>query len=515
MTANKRIFLNVIATYGRSLFGLACGLFSARWVLMALGHQDFGLYGVVGGLAALVGFINSLLAGALGRYYAFSLGEAKVSSDKMMALENSRRWFNTAIIIHSVVPICLVAIGYPIGVWTVKNFLSIPSDRIASCVWVFRCVILSSLVAMVNVPYQAMYVAKQYIAELTVYSVAQTALNTIFFYFMACHPADWLVRYALWMCAISIVPQIIICIRGRMTFPECRVRFAYWWDVARFKQLGYYAFWQMFGGLGSLFRTQGIAVVINKYFGSNVNAAMTVANQVSTQTLTLTAAMQGAFQPVIATHCGAKEYAAMRTMAFRACKFGMVLILFFMIPLALELPKVMTLWLKNPPEYASGLCGCMLATLIIDKSTLGHMLAVNANGKIDAYQAFLGTGLMLCLPFAWLLAHWGYGPYSAGLSIVLSTAICAWGRVWFARTLVGLSLGFWVKRILLPILFVIVLTVVFGLTPRLYMESSIWRVLVTTISCELAFFPLVWFFVIDAEEREYVVTRLRGRLCKK
>lgn len=37
MSANKRILLNVIATYGRSLFGLVCGLFSARWVLEALG----------------------------------------------------------------------------------------------------------------------------------------------------------------------------------------------------------------------------------------------------------------------------------------------------------------------------------------------------------------------------------------------------------------------------------------------------------------------------------------------
>lgn len=33
MTANKRIFLNVMATYGRSLFGSACGLFPAWWVL--------------------------------------------------------------------------------------------------------------------------------------------------------------------------------------------------------------------------------------------------------------------------------------------------------------------------------------------------------------------------------------------------------------------------------------------------------------------------------------------------
>ena len=42
MTANKRIFLNVIATYGRSLFGLACGLLSARRVLEGWGRKTLG-----------------------------------------------------------------------------------------------------------------------------------------------------------------------------------------------------------------------------------------------------------------------------------------------------------------------------------------------------------------------------------------------------------------------------------------------------------------------------------------
>ncbi len=81
MTANKRIFLNVIATYGRSLFGLACGLFSARWVLEALGKEDFGLYGVVGVLTILMSFLNMMLSGALGRCYAFSIGEVKKAAE--------------------------------------------------------------------------------------------------------------------------------------------------------------------------------------------------------------------------------------------------------------------------------------------------------------------------------------------------------------------------------------------------------------------------------------------------
>ena len=42
MSPNKRIFLNIVDTYGRSLFALACGLFSARWVLGSMGSDQWG-----------------------------------------------------------------------------------------------------------------------------------------------------------------------------------------------------------------------------------------------------------------------------------------------------------------------------------------------------------------------------------------------------------------------------------------------------------------------------------------
>ena len=53
MSPNRRIFLNIAATYGRSLYALVCGLFISRWVLAALGKTDFGLYGVAGGMMAI------------------------------------------------------------------------------------------------------------------------------------------------------------------------------------------------------------------------------------------------------------------------------------------------------------------------------------------------------------------------------------------------------------------------------------------------------------------------------
>ena len=192
MTPKQRIALNIVATYGRSLYSLIIGLFVGRWVLMALGKTDFGLVGLIGGLTAFITFLNNLLASAVGRFYAVQVGASRKIVDPTAAINECRKWFNTALSIHTVVPIILMLFGYPIGRWTIENFLEIPIDRVMDCVWVWRFTCASCLIAMFNVPFQAMYTAKQEIAELTIYSFATTTLNAIFVCYMASNPGYWL-----------------------------------------------------------------------------------------------------------------------------------------------------------------------------------------------------------------------------------------------------------------------------------------------------------------------------------
>ena len=59
MSPNHRIFLNIIAMYGRLLYALVCGLFISRWVLAAVGKSEFGMYGVVGGMAVIVMLVGA------------------------------------------------------------------------------------------------------------------------------------------------------------------------------------------------------------------------------------------------------------------------------------------------------------------------------------------------------------------------------------------------------------------------------------------------------------------------
>ena len=53
MSPNRRIFLNIIATYGRSLYVFVCGVFVSWRLLAAAGKSEFGLCGVVGGMMVI------------------------------------------------------------------------------------------------------------------------------------------------------------------------------------------------------------------------------------------------------------------------------------------------------------------------------------------------------------------------------------------------------------------------------------------------------------------------------
>ena len=508
MSPNRRILLNIVATYGRSLYALVVGLFTARWALQILGHVDYGLMGVVGGLTGFISFFNSWIAMAVSRFYAISVGKLSVSANPEVELEECRKWFSTAIFIHTIVPVVFMLIGYPLGIWAVKNFLIIPPDRVADCVWVFRFVCVTCFVSMVAVPVSAMYTAKQYIAELTIYSFVTTTINAGILYYMLIHPGVWLAKYAFCSCCLSVLPQAIIMLRGWWMFDECRLRLRYCISKERFRGLAYFVGWWSFGCFGGLLRGQGIQILVNKYFGPQVNASMTVANSVNTHTTTLSGAMLGAFQPAIVSACGAGDETRMRSLAYRACKFSMLFILVFMLPLALELHEILRVWLINPPRYVYGLCLAIFATTLIDQSAVGHMLAVNAKGKIAMYQMALGTCHLLSLPLAWLFCALGYGVYFVAIALFLTMAFCALGRVWFARKLAGMSARYWALSIMLPILIVTTCGTFFGLLPRFFMEESFSRIVVTTIFCEVTFIPLVWFVLFDNSEREFVLKKI-------
>lgn len=499
MTAGKRIALNVAATYGRSLYALVCGLFTGRWLLMALGTTDYGLYGVIGGLAMFVSFFNMLLAASVERFFAYAVGEGR----------DCQQWFSVAVGLHAVLAVVLVAVGYPLGAWAIVNYLNIPADRVADCVWVFRFVCICCLVDMTTVPMSAMYRAKQNIAELTVYEVCQVTANVAVLGYAVSHPGNWLVAYAGCWCVFQTLPLLLIAVNAFRRFPECRFRLEYVWDRDRAVRLVDFMFSRFVNLLAQLLSGQGLSIVVNKYLGATRNASMAVSNGLSVRVMNLSGSMAGAFMPAITNAAGADDFGKMREYAYRTCLLSTLMVLVIAVPLSLEIDAALRLWLVDPPPFASGLCLCVLATAVVERLSDGHWMSIFATGKIRRFQIVESLAFFGAFALGWALVGNGCDVLGAGIGVLVGRSAGVLVKLRYGRTIAGLSVRIWLRRAVAPVALLMVVSLAVGAVPRVLMEESVLRLAVTAAASLAALVPLTWRFALSRDDRTSVTLHLK------
>lgn len=517
MSSSTRILLNTLATYGRSVVALALGLLSTRWVLRALGSDDFGLYGVVGSIIVFITYLNSTLAGTVVRFYAFSLGRSQtVGKDE--GFLDLRRWFNMAVFIHAVLPVALVLIGYPLGIYAINHWLVIASERVSACVWVFRFALCSAFFSMVTVPFVAMFQAHQLIMELSIVSIVQAIVNFVFAYALQTVATDHLVFYAFYMMAVSIGFGFVQFVWATCRFKVCRIRFDEMLERKRLIEFFSFAGAKLFGSTCVILRTQGGCMLLNRFFAPFVNAAYTVSAQVSGQTSALSQALIGALQPVIAAKAGASDIAGMVRCAGSSCRIASLLVMIFIVPLSAEIDEVLRLWLHNPPPYAAGFCVCMLVMLLFDKMSVGYMLAANAYGKkIVFYELALGLTLVSALPLTYLCFANGKEPYALAICLAATMFGNALGRVAFCRWQLRMSVMGWFKSVALPVLSVSALGYLAAFYIRGLLSPGIVRILAVSFASFVILTVVGWYVILTKDERKFVIdsfSKLKGRFYK-
>lgn len=504
--ANKRIVLNTAATYIRTIFTAGLTLFSSRWVLNSLGFTDYGLFSLVGSIILFITFLNGVMACSAVRYFAYSIGQG----DRFEV----NRWFNSAIGIHLVLAFVLVAIGWPIGEYVICNILTVPGDRLTACLWIFRASLVSAFVSIFSVPFVAMFTAKQHITELAAWGTLQSILTFTLAWLLRHASGDRLLFYAGGMVVIIVFVQASQISRAISVFDECRIVYCQWFDLCRFKSIFSFAGWNLLGWSGALFRDQGSAILLNLFFGPSVNAAFGIATQVSAQTNQLSTAMVGAFSPEITACEGSGDRTRMLFLSQRASKFGTILVILLAIPLISEMDYVLKVWLHEPPPFTALFCRLILVTFLIDRLSIGYMLAVQACGKIAAYQATVGTSLIMTLPMAWIFLKMGLPPTSIGIAFIITMTITSLGRVQWGRYLFCMSIHSWFDKVVWPSVIVFLVATVVSVIPHWLLPSSFLRliiVFVASITCSLC---SAWFFVLELKDRQFIRQNTQRMLNK-
>ena len=213
---NKRIAKNTLLLYVRMLFMMLVSLYTSRVVLNTLGVVDFGVYNVVGGVIAMLGFLTGSLGAASSRYITYDLGIGDMVIMK--------RTFGNIKSIHYILAGVILLIGETVGLWFVVTKLQIPAERATAAFWVYQFSILSSMLAVISVPYNATIIAHEKMSAFAYISIADAVLKLLIVYLLVVIPYDKLIIYAVLLFVIQSFDQIIYILYCYKHFEEIRSR---------------------------------------------------------------------------------------------------------------------------------------------------------------------------------------------------------------------------------------------------------------------------------------------------
>ena len=148
---NKRIAKNTLLLYVRMLFTMAVSLFTSRVILNTLGVEDYGIYNVVGGIVTMFSVLSGSQSSSISRFITFELGKGNI--------ERLKTIFSTGVNIQLGMSVLIIIIAEAVGIWFLNAKMNIPADRMVAANWVFQCAILTFVLNLLSVPYNAAIIA--------------------------------------------------------------------------------------------------------------------------------------------------------------------------------------------------------------------------------------------------------------------------------------------------------------------------------------------------------------------
>lgn len=435
---NKRIAKNTLLLYFRMLLTMAVGLYTSRVVLQTLGVEDFGIYNVVGGVVSMFGFLNSAMTTSTQRYLTYELG--KNDSEKL------KQVFATSIQIHFVISLVVILLAETIGLWFLKEKIVVSETREYAAMWVYQLSIITTVVAILSFPYNAVIVAHEKMSAFAYISLVEVLLKLLIVYLLLFSNADRLILYALLLALIQVIIRFIYSIYCSRHFPE--TKFTFRKDIKLFKEMISFAGWNLWGNLAGILFTQGLNILLNMFFGPVVNAARAISVQVQNAIIQFSSNFQMAINPQITKTYAAGNLAEMHKLIFRSSKFTFFLLFSLCLPIFIECPTILKIWLKNVPVNTVIFLRIMMITMIIDAVANPLMISAAATGHVKKYQSIIGGILLLIVPLSYIVLKLGGAPWSVFLVHLCICCIAFIIRLIIVKPLIKISLTAYFKDVI-------------------------------------------------------------------
>ena len=497
MKPTTRIIANTLAQHTRAIINICLSLYSTRLVLKALGQSDYGVFSLVAGVVALLGFLTNAMVVTTQRQLSFFHGKGEP--------ENVRAMFSNSLLLHFIIGLIISVTLFLIEPYLFNGFLQIDPARTDAAIHIYFVTVLTLFITFMTAPYRAMFIAREEIIFISIIDVIDGVLKLLFAIFLLTLNTDRLIAYAWAICGIMAFNYLALALWAMTHFEECLIipkrKF---FNRTFLRDLTGFAGWTVYSMGCIIARAQGTAVILNRFFGTIINSSYGIAHQMFSAILFIAQAVINAMSPQIVKAEGCNDRQRMLRLSEISSKYAFLLLSVVVIPLVFEMPTVLETWLGDVPPNAVILCRFLLLTTLCDQLTIGLGTANQAIGRIRNYSICVNTVKVMTLPAYWLCLWLGYSLFWAMWIYMGFELLCAMIRLPFLKYTAGLSIRHFAlhvfARIIPPLVILVVvcwLMVTFVEVPFRFLLTGVVAVITTAAS--------VWLTALESTEKTLII----------
>lgn len=487
---------------GLSMF---VSLYSTRLILNALGSSDFGIFCIIGGAIGMLGFLNAAMSTTTQRFINYAEGEGKPEKQKSI--------FTVSISIHFLLSLIMIAIFEIAYFIFFDGILNIPPERVSSAKWIYQLMLLSTVLTIQTVPYNAIINAHENMRYLSIVGIFQTLMKLVSALIVVHIYTDKLILYGILTVFVSFIFMIILRIYCHQNYSECQFSIRKYYNKKLMREMTSFAGWGFINSSSSMFAQYGMGIILNSFFGTILSAAQGIANQISGQLMVFSRTMLTVINPIIGKKAGSNEITNMICISLFSSKMSFLTVAFFAFPFIIETPYILQLWLKNVPEWSVCFFRFEIVRNMLDQLTITLTSAINAEGQIKYYSILRGCSYFLPLPISLLLFYLGFSPY--WFYIVW---IFAWNGIgsiiilYYAHKNLNMLYIDFYNITLHPIILITIPTLSISGLFTIYMEESFLRLIIISCTTTIIFTISCWKFAFSSKEKTIILSAFMSLL---
>ena len=395
MNHSNKLVRNTIALSVKMVITCIVQLIGTRIALSALGTEGFGLYNLLAGIIVLFSFLTGSLLISTQRFLSYAIGEG--NNEKLNTI------FNVSFGIHLIFSLFILILFLLIKQILFQTILNISDDYLVTAKVMYNIIVISTSITILSIPYSALMNAHEDMVAFAFIEILSLVIKLLAAISLLYISGNLLIIYTIVMSFAIVLSAFLKYLWCIVKYKESKLSLHLIKNKSLFTEMIGFVGWNTFGSAAVVVRNQGIAVLLNVFFGTVINAAYGIANQINSLVLSFATTLTTVFTPTIVQSKGQGNNEKMLKVAILSSKLSFLISSLIAIPILIYLEEILILWLKEIPDYTERFVVWIVLAFLIQQTYPGINRAIYAVGEIKSYQKSVSLILISIIPIGFIL----------------------------------------------------------------------------------------------------------------